>query len=74
MVHLVPKNPIYRQVQQLTPRNIASFRNLLHMADYSTVLSTADVNEAYDNFMIIYKSLFEIYNPVKHMKVIKKIH
>ena len=27
-----PKNPIYRQVRRLTPRNIASFRNLLHMA------------------------------------------
>ncbi len=41
------------------------------MADYSTVLSTADVNEGYDNFIIIYKSLFEISCPVKHMKVKK---
>ena len=43
------------------------------MADFSTVLSTADVNEAYDNFMIIYKSLFELSCPVKHVKV-KKIY
>ena len=42
------------------------------MADYSTVLSTADVNEAYDNFIIIYKSHFEISCPVQHMKVKKK--
>ena len=42
------------------------------MADYLTVLSTADVNEAYDNFMIIYKSLFEISCQVKHMKVKRK--
>ena len=41
------------------------------MADYSTVLSTADVNEAHDNFMIIYKSLFELSCPVKHVKVKK---
>ena len=39
------------------------------MADFSTVISTADVNEAYDNFMIIYKSLFELCCPVKHGKV-----
>ena len=45
---------------------------MLHMADYSTVLSTADVNEAYDNFMIIYTSLLEISSPVKHMKVKRK--
>ena len=42
------------------------------MADFSTVLSTADVNETYDNFMIIYKSLFELSCPVKHVKVKKK--
>ena len=42
------------------------------MADFSTVLSTVDVNEAYDNFMIVYKSLFELSCPVKHMKVKKK--
>ena len=55
-----PQKSVYRQVRQLTPQNIASFRNLLDMADYSTVLSTADANEAYDNFMIIYTLLFEI--------------
>ena len=42
------------------------------MADFSTVLSTADVNEAYDNLMIIYKSLFELSCPVKHVKVKKQ--
>ena len=42
------------------------------MADFSTALSTADVNEAYDNFMIIYKSLFELSCPMKHVKVKKK--
>ena len=57
----------------MNPRNIASFRNQLHMADFSTVLSTADVNEAYDNFMIIYKSFFELSCPVKHVKVKKNI-
>ena len=36
------------------------------------MLSTADVNEAYDNFMIIYKSLFELSCPVKHVKVKKQ--
>ena len=45
---------------------------MLHIVDYSTVLSIADVNEVYDNFMIIYKSLFEISCPVKHMKVKRK--
>ena len=35
---------VVRQVRQLTPRNIASFRNLLDMVDYSTVLSTAYAN------------------------------
>ena len=39
------------------------------MADFSAVLSTADVKEAYDNFMIIYKLLFELSCPVKHVKV-----
>ena len=39
------------------------------MADFSTVLSAADANEAYDNFMIIYKSLFELSCPVKDVKV-----
>ena len=53
-----PPKSVYRQERQLNQRNIASFRNQLHMADFLTVLSTADVNEAYDNFMIIYKSLF----------------
>ena len=72
MVHLVKKKTIYSQVRQLTPRNIASFRNLLIMADYSTVLTTADVNEADDHFIIIYKSLFEISYSVKLMKVKKK--
>ena len=42
------------------------------MADFSNVLSTADVNDAYENFMIIYKSLFELSCPVKHVKVKKK--
>ena len=42
------------------------------MADYSTVLSTADVNEAYDNFMIIYTSLFEISCPVKQVMKVKR--
>ena len=42
------------------------------MADYAIVLYTYDVNEAYDNVMIIYKSLFEISCPVKHMKVKRK--
>ena len=36
------------------------------------MLSTADVNEAYDNFMIIYKSLFETSCQVKHMKAMRK--
>ena len=62
-----PQKPVYRQVRQLNQRNIASFRNQLHKADFSTVLATADVNEAYDNVMIIYKSRFEISCPVKYV-------
>ena len=67
MVHLVPKNQYIGKVRQLNQRNIASFRNQLHKADFSTVLATADVNEAYDNVMIIYKSRFEISCPVKYV-------
>ena len=40
--------------------------------DYSTVLSTANGNEAYDNFVITDKSPFEITCPVKHVKVKRK--
>ena len=43
------------------------------MADFATVLSIADVNEAYDTVMIIYKSLFEQSCPVKHVKFKKNI-
>ena len=39
--------------------HIKKFRNLLARADYSSVLSTTDANETYDNFMLIYKSLYE---------------
>ena len=61
------------KVRQLNPRNIATFINQLPMTDFSTVLYTADVNEAYDNVMIIYKSLFELSCPVKHVKVKTKL-
>ena len=30
------------------------------------------MNEAYDNITIVYKSLFELFCPVKHVKVKKK--
>ena len=56
----------------MTPKNIALFRNPLHMADYSTMQSTADGNEDYDNVMIIYRSLFEIPCPVKLVKLKRK--
>ena len=60
----------YKQTRQL---NILKFKTLLTKADYTSVLSAIDSNEAYNNFMQIYKSLFEISCPVKTTKInIKK--
>ena len=50
----------YKQTRQLNECNILKFRNLLARADYTSVLSAIDPNEAYNNSMQIYKSLFEI--------------
>ena len=49
-----------------------TFRNLLARADYSSVLSTTATNEAYDNFMLIYKSLYEISCPIKTIRGTRK--
>ena len=62
----------YKQTRQLNEYNILKFRNLLAKADYTSVLSAIDPNEAYNNFMQIYKSLFEISCPVKTTKINKK--
>ena len=62
----------YKQTRQLNECNILKFRNLLARADYTSVLSAIDPNEAYTNFMQIYKSLFEISCPVKTTKINKK--
>ena len=59
----------YKQTRQLNEYNILKFRNLLAKADYTSVLSAIDPNEAYNNFMQIYKSLFEISCPVKTTKI-----
>ena len=67
-----PQKTVYRQVRQLNPRHIASFSNQLHKADSSTVYSVADVSEAHDNFMIIYKSLFALSSPDKNVKIKKQ--
>ena len=61
---------------QLKNNNISTFRRLLKSADYSSVLSTTDANEAYDKFMNICKSLLEISCRVKmitlHRKYIRR--
>ena len=62
----------YKQTRQLNECNILKFRNLLAKADYTSVLSAIDPNEAYNNFMQIYKSLFEISCPVKTTKINNK--
>lgn len=67
-----PKKSIYKYVRQLTQESIISFRNLLDKADYSTVISIVNVNEVYDNFKVIYKSLFQISCPIKYVKVKRK--
>ena len=67
------RNIKYKQTRQLNEYNILKFRNLLAKADYTSVLSAIDPNEAYNNFMQIYKSLFEISCPVKTTKINKKI-
>ena len=58
----------YKQTRQLNDCNILKFRNILAKADYTSVLSAIDPNEACNNFMQIYKSLFEISCPVKTTK------
>ena len=52
--------------------NISTFRRLLKTADYSSVFSTTDANEAYYKFMNVYKSLLEISCPVKIIKLHRK--
>ena len=66
---IIKKN---KQTRQLNEYNILKFRNLLAKADYTSVLSAIDPNEAYNNVMQIYKSLFEISCPVKTTKINKK--
>ena len=55
----------YKQTRQLNESNILQFRNLLAREDYTNVLSAIDPNEAYNNVMQLYKSLFEISCPAK---------
>jgi len=62
----------YKQTRQLNEYNILKFRNILAKADYTSVLLAIDPNEAYNNFMQIYKSLFEISCPVKTTKINNK--
>ena len=62
----------YKQTRQLNEYNNLKFRNILAKADYTFVLSAIDPNEAYNNCMQIYKSLFEISCPVKTTKINKK--
>ena len=62
----------YKQARQLNESNILQFKNILTRADYTNVLSAIDPTEAYNNFMQIYKSLFEISCPVKTTTIIKK--
>ena len=71
MVHLLKKS-ICNQIRQLKITNILTFRNLLARADYSSVLSTTEANEAYDNFMLIYKSLYKISCPIKTIRGTRK--
>ena len=59
-----PQNSVCRQARQLN-------QETLRVADFSTALSTPDVNEAGDNFMITYNSLFELSCPAKHVKIKK---
>ena len=60
------------QVRQLKLTNILNFRNLLARADCSSVLSTTDANETYDNFMLIHKALYEISCPIKSIRGTRK--
>ena len=65
-------NMKYKQTRQVNECNILKFRNLVAKADYTSVLSAIDQNEAYNNVMQIYKLLFEISCPLKTTKKINK--
>ncbi len=58
--------------RSFSERNISSFKNNLDQCNFNTILQTTCPNDAYNEFMNLYKNAFEKAFPLKKSKIQRK--
>ena len=64
----------FRATRNFSKQNLENFRNNLRLCSWNHVVQCEDVNESYSLFWNDFNALYELFFPIKNVKLNKNIH